>query len=166
MEWVSEHRPPRATGCQIVRTHQHYERWLHRWFYRKKITFTSSSMQWQHQELELYVATLHFSSRCCILPDCLGAVMSLTRRDEPIKTSCQHHHCHDDGDDGIGDGDHDHSQDCDDATADATWHSWYCQLLCHSQMAPMITACIWATASKWSKEITHLSLQAIIVLAE
>ena len=32
-----------------------------------------------------------------------------------------------DGDDGIGDddgghNDHDHSQDCDDATADATWH--------------------------------------------
>ena len=34
----------------------------------------------------------------------------------------------DDGDDGIGDddgghNDHDHSHDCDDATADATWHS-------------------------------------------
>ena len=80
----------------------------------------------------MIVATLHFSSSCCcILPDCLGAVMSLTRLDEPIKTSCQHHHCHDDGDDGddgVGDddgdhNDHDHSQDCDDATADATWHS-------------------------------------------
>ena len=60
--------------------------------------------------------------------DCLGAVMSLTRLDEPINTSCQYHHCHDDGDDGIGDddgghNDHDHSHNCDDATADATWHS-------------------------------------------
>ena len=86
-------------------------------------------MQWQQQELGSYVATLHFCSGCCILPDCLGAVMSLTRRDEPIKTSCKHHHCHDDGDDGIGDddgghNDHDHSHNhSDDATADATWHS-------------------------------------------
>ena len=66
---------------------------------------------------------LLFSLLHLAFSDCLGAVMSLTRRDEPITTSCQHHHCHDDGDDGIGDGDHDHSQDCDDATADATWHS-------------------------------------------
>ena len=61
-----------------------------------------------------------------------------------------------DGDDVIGDddgghNDHGHSQDCDDATADATWHSWYCQLLCHSQMAPMITACILKSSVKMIK---------------
>ena len=150
-----------------------YERWLHRCFYRKKITPTCSSMQWQQQELGLYVATLHFSSGCCILP-------SLTVSGRwwvwPDGTSPSKH-----------------------LVSIITAMMMLMMALAMMMVTTMIMIIVkivmmllpmllgtvdtvsysvilrwrlwslhafWATASKWSKEIAHLSLLAFIVWAE
>ena len=178
MEWASEHLSTGHHALLAVKLLEHintalYERWLHRWFYRNKITLTCSSMQWQQQELGLCVATLHFSSGCSILT-------SLTVSGRwwvwPDATSPSKH-----------------------LVSIITAMMMLMMALAMMMVTTMIMIIVkivmmllpmllgtvdtvsysvilkwrlwslrafWATASKWSKEITHLSLQAFIVLAE